>query len=78
MGLKLFNKKKTVVESINRISRMATPQLYETADILIMQLGSTFDRHRYHDGAPEEVDEVLAALERVWVELKMRNHDKHS
>lgn len=51
---------------------MQTSELYAWADTLLMQLGASFDRHRYHDEPGEEVSSYLDAFDMVWTELRLR------
>lgn len=71
----LFKKNQTSTPSkptISRVSKMQTSELYAWADTLLMQLGASFDRHRYHDEPGEEVSSYLDAFDMVWTELRLR------
>lgn len=70
------NPKDTNGSNIKRVAKMTTPSLYEYADVLLMQCGAAFDRFRFHDGPPEDVDDYLNALSDVWLELKSRTNDR--
>lgn len=72
--MKLFKKSSTPSKpSIERIVRMDDQMLNMWADTLLMQLGASFDRYRYHGDSSETVTEYLTSFDAVWAEMRARS-----
>jgi hypothetical protein len=56
-----------------RIARLDTPSLTSWFDTAIMELGSSFDKWRYHNGDVKEVGELVSILNNLYLELERRN-----
>ncbi len=58
-----------------RISRMDTANLNNWFNTTIMDVGSTFDKYRYHNSEFTEVAELVELLIQISSEIESRNVD---
>lgn len=72
MALNLWRKVVDQKLPSTRISRMDTPSLLNWYETTLMELGSSFDKYRYHNSDFSDLDEMHQLLNDLHTELGSR------
>lgn len=72
MALSLWRKVTEQKLPSSRISRMDVPSLLNWYETTLMELGSVFDKYRYHGEEFDKIDEVFTILTDLHMELGRR------